>query len=191
MSIDILVLSADEEQRTNISAALSDMKKYIGADSIAAGSESSAADPAKYTLLVISAPLGDGFGLDAAARFVSGGGSGVIFITSAANAEKAAERVSAYPVMIIPRPVKKQLLCEAVRFSVRNHLIAEDLRDKNRELEKNLSEIKLVNRAKAVLMKYLSLSEDEAHKQLRTRSMDSRRTLAETAADIIRTYEYL
>ena len=44
-------------------------------------------------LLVISAPLGDGFGLDAAARFVSGGGSGVIFITSAANAEKAAENI--------------------------------------------------------------------------------------------------
>ena len=96
-----------------------------------------------------------------------------------------------FPVMILPRHAKKIILCEAVRFALKNRIISETLREKNTALEKELSEVKLINRAKAVMMKYLCLSEDEAHIQLRKRAMDQRQTLAQTAADIIRTYEYL
>lgn len=54
-----------------------------------------------------------------------------------------------------------------------------------------LSEIKLVNRAKCVLIEYLRISEKEAHRQIQKRAMDQRITLTEVAMDILKTYEYL
>ena len=66
----------------------------------------------------------------------------------------------------------------------------DDLRSENKMLRDMVNEMKLVNRAKCVLIEYLKISEKEAHRQIQKRAMDQRVTLTEVAADILKTYEY-
>jgi len=56
-------------------------------------------------------------------------------------------------------------------------------------LETKLRDMKLIDRAKCVLVQYLRISEAEAHRQIQKRAMDMRLTQTEVAQDILKTYE--
>jgi two-component system, response regulator PdtaR len=52
-------------------------------------------------------------------------------------------------------------------------------------VEEELKTRKLVEKAKAVIMKEQGLSEDEAYKKIQKRSMDSRKSMGEIAEAIL------
>ena len=45
-----------------------------------------------------------------------------------------------------------------------------------------------MNRAKACLMEYLKLTEEQAHRHIQTQAMNSRKSQREIAEDILKTY---
>lgn len=51
-------------------------------------------------------------------------------------------------------------------------------------------DIKIINRAKQVLITRLSMSEPEAHRYIEKRAMDMRLTKRAVAESILKTYEY-
>ena len=59
---------------------------------------------------------------------------------------------------------------------------------KNASFEEKLAEIKNVNRAKWLLIDVLSMSEKEAHRYIEKLAMDTRRSKADVAAEIIKEY---
>ena len=62
-------------------------------------------------------------------------------------------------------------------------------RSEKRDLLKKLDDMRLINRAKLVLMQNMGFTEEQAHKHIEKRAMDMRRTRAEVAMDILKTYE--
>ena len=62
------------------------------------------------------------------------------------------------------------------------------LEAQNEELKEKLSEVKLVERAKNVLMECLKMTEPQAHRYLEKQAMDMRVTKKEAANSVIRTY---
>ena len=54
---------------------------------------------------------------------------------------------------------------------------------------KELKDVKLVDRAKCVLVEYLRISEADAHRQIQKRAMDMRVPQVVIAKDILKTYE--
>ena len=56
-------------------------------------------------------------------------------------------------------------------------------------LQRKMEEIRLVNRAKLVLMEHLNMSEAQAHRYIEKSAMDSCTKRSEVAETIIRTYE--
>ena len=56
---------------------------------------------------------------------------------------------------------------------------------KTKIVEEELAERKIVERAKAILIKEYNLSEEEAYKKIQKRSMDSRKTMKEVAEAIL------
>lgn len=189
--MDIIVLSSNEEIRNLIVETLSDTRRLTGITGITAGNMSISADPKKHSAAVIVSPLADVFGLDTAVQFCKGGGAGVVFVTTSENAEKASDKVSKYPIMILPRPVNRFIISEALRLILHNAERNEENEKEKAFLEKKLNDIKLMNRAKAAMIKYLAISEEEAHSQLQKRAMNQQRPISEVAAEIIKTYEYL
>lgn len=57
-------------------------------------------------------------------------------------------------------------------------------------LHRSTAEQELVNQAKRLLMEHKGISEDEAHRMLQKRSMDSGSQLAQTARQIVAEYEH-
>jgi len=52
-----------------------------------------------------------------------------------------------------------------------------------------MEEIRVINRAKWVLIKHVNMTEDEAHRLIEKQAMDTRTTRRAVAESIIRTYE--
>ena len=49
--------------------------------------------------------------------------------------------------------------------------------------------MKIVNRAKSMLMQYLNLTEEQAHRHIQKQAMDLRKTQRTVAEDILKTYQ--
>ena len=58
-------------------------------------------------------------------------------------------------------------------------------------LHKKIEEEKVISRSKLILVKTLSLTEDEAHKYIEKEAMNTGQTRLEAAYEIISTYDYL
>ena len=56
-------------------------------------------------------------------------------------------------------------------------------------LQKKIEDGNIINRAKAILMEYLSMSEAQAHKYLEKQSMDLRLPKIEVAKNLLSTYD--
>ena len=98
------------------------------------------------------------------------------FITEAIRAGVTAYQTEG----INPERVRMAIDVATAQFSAFN-----DIRQELDKTRQQLADRKLVDRAKALLMKLKGISEDEAYKALRRIAMDKQRTLAETASDVI------
>lgn len=87
-------------------------------------------------------------------------------------------------IMFLPMPLKAYELVEAVHTLQRQ---CERYRKKRRETprEKSPEEVELIERAKALLMEKKSMTEIQAHKYLQKCSMDSGRSIVESAQMIL------
>ena len=57
------------------------------------------------------------------------------------------------------------------------------------KLQKKIEEIRLVDRAKCVLIQYLNMTEAEAHRYIEKQAMDMRKTKKTIAENILNTYD--
>ncbi len=142
----------------------------------------------RFDAVFINTPLEKEFGLDLAS-FASKLGSGVIVSAASKNCDDIAGRIGDMNVLVLPRPLNKNILVQAFRFVLLSKDIQHDLEEKNAALELKLKDVKLVDRAKCVLVEYLRISEADAHRQIQKRAMDMRLPQVEVARDILKTYE--
>ena len=64
-----------------------------------------------------------------------------------------------------------------------------NLKKENDKLHDRIKEIRLVDRAKCILIEYLKMTEPEAHKYIERQAMDLRITKLAVAERILKTYE--
>ena len=94
-------------------------------------------------------------------------------------------RSEKYGVFVIAKPVEKYVLKKTLHF----FRAMQKVQKENVRLKKQIDDIRLVNRAKYILMEYLSMTEAQAHRYLEKQAMDMRITKAEAAKSILSTYE--
>ena len=63
------------------------------------------------------------------------------------------------------------------------------LENENLRLQKKIDEIRLVDRAKCILIQYLQMTEAQAHKYIEKQAMNLRQSRLQTAESILKTYE--
>lgn len=143
-----------------------------------------------YDLIVMALPLESEFGLETALHVSKLCPGGLLIIAPSKIYEEVCAKGAKISAPILPRSASKAQVINIMRFllSVRQSSIAAN--EETARLQGIVDEMKLVNRAKCVLIEYLRLSEQEAHYQLRKRAMDQRITLTEAALDILKIYEY-
>lgn len=149
----------------------------------------SASDASPADIVVINTPLGDDFGIDLAIDLAARQETGIILIVKADIFEQVSFKTEKYGIVTLPKPTSKTAIYSAVRMlcAVRNKL--EALEKETVSLRAKMEEIRLVNRAKWLLMDRLKMTEPEAHRYVEKQAMDRCVKKADVARSIIRAYE--
>ncbi len=140
------------------------------------------------SLVIVNAPLEKEFGLDLAVT-AYGYGCGVIIAAPQKVCADISAKIGSRDIFILPKPFNNITLLQVLRYVMLSKSNSNVLKDEKEKLEEKLRDMKLIDRAKCVLVQYLRISEAEAHRQLQKRAMDMRLTQAEVAQDILKTYE--
>lgn len=141
-----------------------------------------------FDVIIISTPLSDEFGLDLAAELRGKTAAALIVLTKGELAEEVQGRIRFTGAFVLGRPVSKSALLQAIRFADIAGENVKRLQEENSRLEQQLEDIKIINRAKACLMQYLKLTEEQAHRHIQKQAMDLRKTQRQAAEDILLMY---
>lgn len=146
-------------------------------------------DISKFDSVIISTPLSDEFGLDLVADIAKDTKNGIVVLAKREIADEVQKKIRFTGAFVLPRPFNKALLVQTIKLAEVAHIGMAKLEEENRQLSQQLSDMKIVNRAKSMLMQYLNLTEEQAHRHIQKQAMDLRKTQRAVAEDILKTYQ--
>jgi len=115
--------------------------------------------------------------------------STVIFITASPDNDFF-EKVKAMKVFAyISKPINSAQLFQIVEFSLINSTKINSLEEKVKKLENSLTSRKMIEKAKGLLMDKLKITENEAYKFLRKKSMDECISMENIAQSIVKQFK--
>ena len=95
------------------------------------------------------------------------------------------ENLKKFDAVLIP----SKKLIDSFKIPADNQKELDFLKFQNQKLQDKLEEIRLIDRAKCVLIQYLNMTEQQAHRYIEKQSMDLRQSRVVTAESILKTYE--
>jgi Response regulator with putative antiterminator output domain len=143
----------------------------------------------EYDIIIINTPLPDEFGCEFASDVCQGSDAGVLLFVKSELAEGITARVCEFGAYVLPKPVSKPAVTSALKLLTATRERLRRMEKKYETLEDKMEEIRLVNRAKWILIEYLKMTENEAHRFVEKQAMDMRITKRAAAENIIRTYD--
>lgn len=142
-----------------------------------------------FDICVINAPLPDEHGELLAQNIATRGISSVILCIKMDIFEEISTKVEDYGVITVAKPINRALFWSAVKIASSAHKRMRMIQQENNKLVQKMEDIRIVNRAKLVLITYLSMTEQEAHRYIEKQAMDMRITKRVAAERILKTYE--
>ena len=137
-----------------------------------------------YDIILINAPLSDGLGTDFVMDAVEKHSSGIVLAVPSEIHSDVMNHLIGYGVITIPKPLKKGDLDRSVRLLIALNKRVKKLRKQVRTLEDKMEELKVVSRAKIVLVER-GMSEKEAHEYILREAMNTGLTKRQVAEDIL------
>ena len=144
---------------------------------------------AYYDIVVLDSPIGRESGADIAIYAAENSFCSVIMAVRAEFFDEMCYKVEGSGVIVLQKPLSAQTLHQATTLAMATRVRLQRAERQNESLRKKMDEIKLVARAKLLLMEKLRMTEGEAHKFIEKQAMDMRQSRAEVARNLIRTYE--
>ena len=141
-----------------------------------------------FDVIIVSTPLADEFGLDLVAEIKDKTSAGIVVLAKGEIADEVQSKLRFTGAFVLGRPVSKSVFVQTIKFSQVAKENAARITLEKEKLSRELSDLKLVNRAKACLIQYLKLTEDQAHRHIQKQAMDLRKSQREIAEDILKTY---
>ncbi|MFA9424277.1 MAG: ANTAR domain-containing response regulator [Sedimentibacter sp.] len=143
----------------------------------------------EYDLIIINAPLKDEYGDNLAATITEISASGVILVVKSEMSDDISAKVEDYGVLVVSKPIIRQVFFQSLKLALASKKRILSLKKENIHLQNKLEEIRLVTRAKCVLIQYLNMTENQAHRYIEKQAMDMRTTKEEISQRILKTYE--
>ena len=142
-----------------------------------------------YDLAVINTPLRDEFGSDLACHIAGTTLAGVVLLVKADYAAQIDAKVQPSGVFVLEKPLSRSMFQYTVRMMDAMEHRLRLLKRENQRLQSKIEEIRLVDRAKCMLIQYLSMTESQAHRYIEKQAMDRRVTRGEVARSILGLYD--
>ena len=139
-----------------------------------------------FDVYIVDSPPGESAAISLAERDFGQ----VVFLADEERFYLVSDRLAEHGIITVPKPLDDRSLLTALRTaeaagSRYNHILTE-----NQRLHRELENMKVINRAKLVLVTRLSMTEPEAHHYIEKQAMDMRVAKRAVAESILKTYEY-
>ena len=139
--------------------------------------------------VLIAEPIAGSSGRELALQLKKRHCMAVLLLAAPEHADAAAALLEQSGVLVLPSDAPESLIVQTIRLLTAVRIQLEQMQHKTEKLEAKVADIRIINRAKLLLVQHLQMTETEAHKYIEKQAMDTsmrRRTIAE---NIIRTYE--
>ena len=142
----------------------------------------------QYDFVIINAPLPDDFGTRFATDVTRGNGTVALLIVRAESYEDIRAKVVSKGIFTLLKPTSTQIITQALEWMAAARERLRRLESKATSIEEKMEEIRLVNRAKWLLIENLKMTESDAHHYIEKQAMDRCCSKKEISRSIIKTY---
>lgn len=143
----------------------------------------------EFDLICINAPLADETGIELSEYFANVTRACVVIIVPQKNADDVNDSLMEKGVLVIAKPVNKHLFHHFLQFTECFKMRMLSVNEENEKLRHMVEDMKIINRAKLLLISCLNMSEQQAHRYLEKQAMDLRMSKLQIAKQVIKTYE--
>jgi len=141
-----------------------------------------------YDLVIINSPLPDDSGILFAEQVSNSNNMVCLMLIKADLYETINAEVSASGVYSISKPTSSNMISQALSWMTATRERLRKFESRSQTMEEKMEEIRLVNRAKWLLIENLSMTEGDAHKYIEKQAMNRCIPKREVAEGIIKTY---
>ena len=136
-----------------------------------------------YNIIIVDHAEGDGidFSVDASESL-----STILLLTPPQLFEEVSYRVEGYGIITIPNPFDQFYFYNMIKAAIAMQYKVQVLSSKATQLKVKMEEIRLVNRAKMLLMQTMNKTEQEAHRSIEKEAMDRGLKKTAVAEEIIK-----
>ncbi len=184
----VLIVSNSEKFQSGLRSLLPESAYSPIVTVASVGAAERARNNQDFDFVFVNSPLPDDAGIRFAIDCCRAGGAVVLLFAAAALYDSIQSRVERHGVFVLPRPVPRDAILRGLNWMAAARERLRSYEKKVQPVEEKMEEIRLVNRAKWLLISELKMSEPDAHHYITRQAMDrccSKRVVAE---EVIRLY---
>lgn len=144
---------------------------------------------APVDIVIINTPLKDDFGTELALDLADSS-AGVLLLVKNELYDQICYKVEDSGVLTLGKPTSRQGFYSAVKLLTAMTARLSKLEKANHTLQEKMADIRVVNRAKWLLIEHHHMKEQDAHYFIEKQAMDTRLSRREVAENIIRSYDF-
>ena len=142
-----------------------------------------------FDLIIINSPLSDESGEGLARQTAAKGMSQVLLVVAVEHFDAVSAICENDGVLTIAKPINKAVFWAALKLARAALSRLVRMQAENSKLKQKIEDIRIIDRAKCLLISYLNMSEKDAHRLIEKQAMDIRLSKRAVAEEIIKTYE--
>ena len=142
-----------------------------------------------FDLVIINAPLQGESGESLSIHIASKGVSQVILVVNSEYFDEVSAATEDEGILVVARPINNNIFWATLKLAKSTQSRLKKMQAENSKLKQKIEDIRIVDRAKCILISHLNISEQEAHRFLEKQAMDMRTTRRAIAEGVLKTYE--
>lgn len=186
MLMDKILIVSKTQKSIDILTLLLKSSGYINVQSVQSTAEARRImSQTDFSLVIVNTPLSDEFGTDLSIDVTQISLSSVILIAKSEMVNDLSEKVENYGVIVMGNPINKTVFYQTLKLALASRRRIMSLQNKTTSFKEKIEEIRYIDKAKCILIKNKSLTEEQAHKFIEKTAMNNRLTRKEVAQNII------
>jgi len=169
------ILNAASINKISVLQSCSEARRFLGERDI--------------DLVIVNAPLSDESGESFAQYIASKGASQVILAVRNEFFDAISAVCENDGILTISKPVNTTVLWSVLALAKSTQSKIKRIQAENTQIKQKIEDIRIIDRAKWILISYMNMNEKEAHRFIEKQAMDLRATRRTVAERILKTYE--
>jgi len=142
-----------------------------------------------FDLIIVDSPLGDESGESFSRHTAAKGVSQVMLLVDSGLFSSVSAACEDYGVLTISKPLNRELFWSALSLAKSVQSRIKRVLNENTQLNQKIEDIRVIDRAKLILISTMKMSEQEAHRYIEKQAMDMRSSRRIIAEGILKRYE--